>query len=100
MTDLIDDDVCPMEVDSDCDEESQNKPVINNNNLSSDEEDDEHNTFIFKQHEYEYDRLGIKYLQGLGMDELDEIYEYMYGDEPFCNMTKLDVINCIVEYFQ
>lgn len=98
MANNIDDEVCPMDVDSDYDEEPQNKPELDNY-ISSDEEE-EHNTFIFKKHEDEYDRLGIKYLQGLGMDDLDEIYQYMYGDEPFCNMTKVDVINCIVEYFQ
>ena len=103
MTDIIDDGVCPMDVDSDYEEDPSTKPEVvikaNVQDISSDEEDD-HNTIIFKNHECEYNRLGIKYLRGLGMDDLDDIYSYMYGDEPFCNMTKVDVISCIAEYYQ
>ena len=46
-----------------------------------------------------YSEYGEKCLYNLSYGELDEIYVDIYGEDPDFSMNKMDVIKCLVEYY-
>ena len=89
--------VCPMDVDSEY-MDSENKKE---NDQSDDDEGSINNSQgsnedIYKKY---YQEFGENCLYNLSIEELDEIYVDIYGEEPAFNLNKMDIIKCISEYY-